>query len=214
MPTAVHFYDPDARRLVSEAIRLIEQRTRADVIVALRRHSTSYRLADQRAGAIAAMVALLVLLFHPIHFAVFAIPFDVAFAYGLGYFVASRSSTVRRWLTPGAVRDAAVRAAARETFVDLGVSRTRRRMGVLVYVSMLERRAEVVADVGIDPTALGPGWSTAVGSLDAALRARPTREPNFAEFLRALDALGASLAQALPRRAGDDSELSDEVSSS
>src|SRR5438045_3928208 len=42
-----------------------------------------------------------------------------------------------------------VLAAARAAFVELGVHRTRARTGVLVYVSVRERRVELVCDVAV-----------------------------------------------------------------
>jgi putative membrane protein len=91
--------------------------------------------------------------------------------------------------------------------VALGVGRTRDRNGVLVFVSLFERRVGVVADVGIDPRAMGAAWTDAVGALEASLAAGADTE----RFLAALAALGPPLAAAMPHRDDDVNELPDEV---
>ena len=58
-----------------------------------------------------------------------------------------------------------MRTAARAAFVDQGISRTRGRTGILVFVSLFEREVEVVADVGVDPVLLGEDWTRAVAAL-------------------------------------------------
>ena len=93
--------------------------------------------------------------------------------------------------------------------MDLGVSRTRGRTGILVFVALFEREMEVVADVGIDEAALGLGadWRKALEELRSSLRPQPAFD-RFAEKLRAI---AAPLAIALRRAEDDVNELPDEV---
>lgn len=71
-------------------------------MVTLRRQSGDYAAADRLAGALAAFMCLLVLLFHPHPFAVATMPVDVVIAFGLGLLASARSPAVRRALTPAA----------------------------------------------------------------------------------------------------------------
>ncbi|MDO9015645.1 MAG: hypothetical protein Q8S73_07180 [Deltaproteobacteria bacterium] len=203
------FLQPEARRRAAEAIAAIEAQTCAEVVVTVRRQSGDYLAADRLGGALLAFACLLVLLFHPHPFAVATMPVDVLLAFGLGALIAARSTVVRRALTRPAARAQLVRTAARAAFVDQGVSRTRRRGGVLVYVSLLEGDVEVLPDVGLDPAALGPGWSDRV----AALRAAVARADVDA-FVAALTALGPALALAMPRDPDDVDELPNTVEAS
>ena len=200
---------PEARRLATAAIAAIEAQTSAEVVVTLRRQSGDYAAADRLAGALAAFACLLVLLFHPHPFAVSTMPVDVLLAFGLGLFASARSAAVRRALTSAATRARLVATAARAAFVEQGVARTAQRTGLLVYVSLLERAVEVVADVGVDPAALGPAWTASL----TALRSAVVRGDADA-FHAALVALGPPLGQALPRRADDRDELANTVEAS
>jgi putative membrane protein len=201
------FYEDRARAETKAAIASIEAQTSAEVVVALRLASGPYRDLDYLAGVLLAVVGLTAMLFVDRPFQLASFPIGVVASFVLGAFAASRLPVVRRlFLMPGRAR-AAVRTAARAAFVDLGVSRTRGRSGILVYVSMLERRVEVVPDVGVDAAALGPAWAEAVGALERSLRPRPT----FDRFLASLRALGPLLGQGLPRAADDVNELPDDV---
>jgi putative membrane protein len=115
---------------------------------------------------------------------------------------------LRRWLTPRSVRLENARSAARTAFVDGRYSRLPQRNAVLVYVALLERHVEVVADLGIRVEALEPGWSATTEALAGALRAQPDLE----RFLAALRRLGALLGREHPRLPDDVNELPDEVS--
>jgi putative membrane protein len=99
-----------------------------------------------------------------------------------------------------------VQGRARATFVELGISKTSARTGILVYVSMFEKSAEVVCDVGIDAAVLGAPFAHAIAALDVALH----RGPSFPGFAAALRALGPILGKTLPRLADDINELPDE----
>jgi putative membrane protein len=199
----------EARRLATAAIAAIEAQTSAEVVVTLRRQSGDYAAADRLAGALAAFVCLLVLLFHPHPFAVATMPVDVIIAFAIGLFASARSAAVRRALTSAATRARLVATAARAAFVDQGVARTAQRTGLLVYVSLLERAVEVVADAGVDPAALGPAWTAALAALQAAVA-----RGDVDAFHAALVTLGPPLAQALPRRADDRDELADTMEAS
>jgi uncharacterized membrane protein len=76
----------------------------------------------------------------------------------------------------------------------------------LVYVSLFERRCVMLADLGIDPAALEPGWSTSKRELEQAVKQR-----NLPAFQQALLSLGPVLGDVHPRSADDVNELPDEV---
>lgn len=189
-----------------EAVAEVEQRTSAEIVVALRRTSGHYRQADLTAGGLAALAALCVFLYHPEPFDFTFLPLEIL---GISGFVAAACAhlpPLRRLLTPRRVRDENVHDAARAFFVDRGVTHKTRRTGVLIYLSALEHRVEVVADIGVDEAALGPRWKASHALLAAAFA-----EGSLDRFLEALRGLGPILGDELPHHAGDASELPDEV---
>jgi putative membrane protein len=202
------FFAPDAPARVRGAVVAVEAQTSAEIVVALRRASGHYRQADLTAGCVAALAALCVFLYHPQPFDFTFLPLELA-GFFLGAALAcAHLPPLRRLFTSRRVRDENVHDAARALFVDRAVTRTKKRTGILVYLSALEREVEVVADIGVDEAALGPRWKEAKARLAVMLV-----NGSLDGFLDTLKSLGPILAEELPRETDDVNELSDEVAS-
>ena len=200
------FTDKAAKAEVAEAIRAIEKLTSAEVVVAVRASSGHYRHTDYLVGFALSFAALLVFLFDEHEFSIEWMPLDSVFAFALGAFISASFPPLRRLLTSKKLMQGNVACRARATFVELGIGKTSARTGILVYVSMFEKSAHVVCDVGIDTAVLGAPFATALAALDAALHAGPS----FPGFAAALRSLGPILGKTLPRLADDINELPDE----
>lgn len=198
------FYEKDAEREVAKAIARIEARSSAEIMVAVRPSSGRYTDADCILGFVLSFAGLLVFLFHPapIRIEIFALEFPLLF--GLGMALSAWIPPVRRLFSSRERLDDNVVTAARAAFVELGVSRTRDRTGLLVFVSMFERKVVVVPDVGIQRAALGE----ALAKLEGVL----SESPELSRLVAALDELAAPLARVLPRAEDDENELPDTVS--
>ncbi|MBV8972830.1 MAG: hypothetical protein JO290_11115, partial [Sphingomonadaceae bacterium] len=101
-------------------------------------------------------------------------------------------------LTPRAIKREHVHAAALAQFAARGIGATRAHTGVLIYVSLPDRIAEVVADTGIFARVSPDHWATTVTALTDGIRAGRPGEG----FVRAIGLAGAVLAEHFP--AGDD----------
>jgi putative membrane protein len=114
---------------------------------------------------------------------------------------------LRRLLTSSKRRATQARAAAEAAFQRCHVHQTRAQTGVLIYVSLLEREVEVIADSGASAGVPNEEWAARVGALRAAANEADPAEA----ILKALENLGEALAKHLP--GGDDNpdELADEV---
>ncbi len=117
----------------------------------------------------------------------------------------------RRGLWPedldAGAREAIVREAAQFAFWSRGLSRTRGRTGVLLFLAVAERHAEIVADEGILARIAPEAWSGVLRDLMAAL-ARGEAE---AGLIRAVERIGAALAAEFPAAPGDTDELPNRV---
>jgi putative membrane protein len=201
------FFAKDAKEKAKKTVLAVEAQTSAEILLAVRPRSGHYRHADYLAGSIAAFAALLLLLFLPQTFTVDTMPLDVLGAFALGAVLTANLPPLRRLLAGRKRLAESVRTAARAAFVDDGVARTTRRTGILVYASVFEQRVEIVADVGVDPKALGEAWEKASRALEGSLAGGADLD----RFLAAVTALGPALATALPHHEGDRDELSDEM---
>jgi putative membrane protein len=201
------FFEAGARERVAAAVRAVELETSAELVVTLRPISGHYRHTDYLVGALCALAALCVFLYHPEPFDYDFLPLELGAVFGAGALASAYFGPLRRVLSSPSLRAANVRRAARAAFVDLGVSRTRARTGVLVYVSMFERRAEVVSDVGVDAKALEAPARKVAAAVEGAF----ARGASLERFVAALRDFGPALAAALPREDDDVNELGDEV---
>jgi putative membrane protein len=200
------FFLKESKARVTAMIRDVEAQTSAELVVAVKHTSGQYRDIDFLAGFAVALAILCALLFLPVPFAVGAMPIDVVAGFLFGAFFMAHASPLRRLLLSRRRIAASVHAVACASFVDRGISRTKGRNGVFVFVSTFERSIEVIADVGIDPQALGDPWHTGV----AAARDAVSRL-DFDRFVEALRTLGPPLGAAMPHMADDVNELPDEV---
>lgn len=130
-----------------------------------------------------------------------------ALAAGSALALLSWSPRLRLALTPRGVRFRAAHANAVRQFLARNVHRTEARTGVLVFVSLAERYAEVLADGGIDAQVPQERWDAIVGGLTES-----ARDGRLAEGLvLAVQEAGRLLAAHFPPRAGDENELSDHL---
>ena len=113
---------------------------------------------------------------------------------------------LRMALVPRAVRRARAHREAIEQFFARGVSRTRNRTGVLIFVSMAEHYARIVADEGIASKVPQSEWQGAVDALTGHMH-----EGRIAAgFITAIERCGAVLAAHAPPDGATD-ELPDRL---
>lgn len=196
------FFHDAAKDRVREVVAQVEAQTSVELVVAVHPSSGHYRHSDYLFGAGVALTALLVFVYHPHPFRSDLFPIELTAAFLLGTLVSAGLPRLRRLLTSVALMESNVARTAKATFVDLGVSDTRARTGVLVFVSFFERTVDLVMDRGVrvDEASLAP--------VRAALTAA-IRRADLEAFYRALLALGPVLAQACPRSDDDVNELDD-----
>ncbi len=114
---------------------------------------------------------------------------------------------VRVALLPPATRRAIAHRVAMEQFILRGVGRTKDRTGVLIFVSLAERYARIIADDGIAARVAQPAWQGAVDALIEHMR-----EGRIADgFVEAIGRCGDVLATHFPRAEADRDELPDRI---
>lgn len=200
------FFSDEAKRATKSSVEKAEAQTCAEIVVAVRKSSGRYGVLAYHFGLGLAAVVVTYLLITPELYSAFAIALDGVIAFALGALFAANLDTVKRALSRASTLDENVNRGARAAFFDLGISRTSGRHGVLVYVSMFERRSVVLTDIGVDAARLGERWAAARESLAHAIERR-----DLPAFQAAIAGLGAALRDAHPRAADDVNELPDEV---
>ncbi|HYX46180.1 MAG TPA: TPM domain-containing protein [Sphingomicrobium sp.] len=114
---------------------------------------------------------------------------------------------LRLFLTPAVTKHRRVRRRAIAIFQAAAAGRTAHKTGVLIYLSLAERRAEIVADEAIHKITDEHTWGEAMTALLADVRDGRVGDGICA----AVERVGAVLSEHFPRLAGDANEIPDKL---
>jgi uncharacterized membrane protein len=95
-----------------------------------------------------------------------------------------------------------------KVFERLGMHKTAARNGVLVYISVTDRKLAIVGDTGIHERVGEAYWQGLVAGVLLRMREQGPRDG----LVHAVAEVGRALGHHFPRRPGDKNQLSDEVS--
>jgi putative membrane protein len=110
-------------------------------------------------------------------------------------------------LTPGIVKSRRVRRRAVRYFKVGAERRTAGRTGILIYLSLIERRAEIVADESIHSAVPNELWGKAMADMLAEVR-----DGRIADgMIAAIGDVGGILSEHFPRGDDDMNELPDRL---
>lgn len=197
-------FDKTACETLAGCIQEIERNTDAELVVIVRARSASYASADYLFGFSLAFVVLLVILFAPFSFPEYWVPIDVAVAFVIGSIISWRSNALRRLFSKKNFRNKSVRTAAAAMFYEAGVANTNAEMGVLIYLSLLERRLELIADRGVLKMVPANDWNQELFELHNV-----GKTPNPKTFQAAIQRFGIVLAEHVPATGENPNELPD-----
>jgi len=110
-------------------------------------------------------------------------------------------------LTPGATKTRRVHRRAMALFRTAAEKRTKASTGVLLYLSLAEHRAEIIADEAIHSKVSADVWGEAM----AVLLAEVKQDRPGEGMAQAVAQIGKILAEHFPRSEGDTNELPDRL---
>jgi len=114
---------------------------------------------------------------------------------------------LRLLLTPGSTKTRRVRRRAVMLFKTGGERRTIGRTGILIYLSMGERRAEIIGDEAITAVTTPETWGEAMAALITDVKAGRPGDG----IVAAVERIGDVLAQHFPKTSTDTNEIPDKL---
>lgn len=211
--------NPTDRQAVAEAVGAAERRSTGEIVTIVTARSDRYTDMALGWSAFIALLALTALNLAPDFYlglvdrllglwahhwgprAVLGLALTVASLKFGGMLLLMEWSPLRLALTPGPIKAARVRARARLAFRLCAQGRTRARTGVVIFLSLAERRAELIADSAIADKVGPEVWGEAMHAL-----LREVREGRIGDGLvAAVGQVGDVLAAHFPR--SDDKAL-------
>jgi putative membrane protein len=204
---------------VTAAVARAEQATEAEICPVVARASGRYDRAEDIVGLWTALLALSLLWFlwppkspephvwgevsPTVQLGLYIVVMVLSFL--VGVLAANRVDWLRRLFTPRREMADEVRRRAQAVFFDQRVHHVDSASGVLIYVSLYERQAAILADEHV---------LTAVGqeTIDRWCRDFTTslhREPAIDAMCGVIEQIGTRLSESLPRRTGNVNEVPD-----
>jgi len=199
----MHF-TPEDHAAVAAAIRDAEKETSGQIVCVLAHASSRYAYIPILWASVVALIAPWPLI-ELTQWSVQRI-FIVQLAVFLVSLLIFSWQPLRLMLVPLPVRRARAHRAALEQFVVRRIAHTKNRSGILIFVSLAERYARIVADEGIAGKVQTTEWQAAVDALVDHMRAGRVA----AGFTTAIERCGAVLAAHAPPD-GSANELPDRL---
>lgn len=193
------------RDIIAEAVRGAESRTAGEIVVVVDRAAGGY-------ATVPVVMALALALFVPWPL-LWLTTISASRIFTFQLIAAAMLLAALLWygrggrFVPGFVKRRRAHEAALREFTARGLSLTQGRTGVLLYVAVQERYAEILADVGIDGKVDEAVWKDIIEALLLAAREDRLRDG----LVAAVASVGAVLAVHAPPVAGDVDELPNKV---
>lgn len=203
---AMAFLNDVERARIEDAVGAAEQRTTCEFVTVIAAASGHYLYLPTliAAGIVFALSGLVPLL-------PFSITFEQLYAGQVIGFIAL--SLLFRWppikmrLVPRPAQRRQAHLLAHEQFLDLGLSSTSSRTGIMLFVSVAERYVEIIVDRGIQAKIESTVWQRLVDEFVAYVRANRTADG----FVKSIEAATRVLAVHFPWHEGDVNELPNRV---
>lgn len=193
------------RRRISAAIQAAERLTSGEIVCVLARSSVEATVLPIVLAALVALLLPWLLVFLTALPVLMILSLQLALFVGLAVMLCL--PPVRAALLPAGTRRAIAHRAAMEQFVLRGIGRTQGRTGVLVFVSLAERYARIVADEAIASRVPQAEWQDAIDVLIEHMR-----EGRIADgFVVAIQHCARVLGTHFPVTADQRSELPDRI---
>jgi len=190
----------DKTRIV-EAICAAEAKTSGEIFCVVAHQSSDYRLVPLAWAAALALLVPAPLIYLTLW------PASVIYLVQLIVFIAASLAlslpAIRFHIVPRRTQHERAHTEALRQFFAQGLHQTENRTGVLIFASLAERYAEIVADAGINAKVAPDVWDKAIAALIAGIRHGRAADG----FVAAIEQCGALLAEHFPPGAMKRDEL-------
>lgn len=201
------YLNRDGLQKIEAAVHAAEKETSGEIVPILVRRSVAVALVPLIMGLLGVLIALSVLdslggAGLEMRERLIAIALSALVGWALG-----RLHRVQRWVIPRFEQEAAVNKRALLEFYQAELRKTKGGTGILLFVSLLEHRAIVLADEGIAQHCKPEDFQDVVRELIAGAKDKDLASG----FARAIEKCKRILAPHFPRQSDDTNELRDHL---
>jgi len=203
MKSAAEFLTKEEKARIDEAVAAVEKQTSGEIVPMLVDASYEYHRAELIGGGSLAMGTGLLVSWAFGHESIWW--FLAVFLPGFFLFqqLLRRLPGLKRLLIHPEEMTIEVREKALTSFLEQGLHETRDRTGILILISLFERRVQVLADSGINAKVPEKTWDEIVTIVTAGLKSGNACEA----VCRAIGRCGELLREHFPIKSDDSNEL-------
>ncbi|MDC7241329.1 MAG: TPM domain-containing protein [Spirochaetales bacterium] len=206
---------------IAQAVKKAESRTSGEISTAVIAESSDYAFFEVRAAVVFAVLLYILQLqiFHGLEAFVSSLVWNspawlvplfmgaVSLIGGGLFYFFSNLPAVDRVIIPKNIMAKRVRARALMHFTESGVYQTKDGTGILIFISLLEKRVEILADEGISSKMPEGEWESIVSEMTASFGDKKISEG----LIGAIERCGRRLEEFFPKPEGNENELSDNI---
>lgn len=211
----------DDLKKISSAVKEAESKTSGEIATAIIKESYNYAVYELLFAVIIGFIYFVVMMFfvgnienrlqslfwdyHIGHLLIFY-GFSTFLVIALFYFLGN-ISTIDRLIVSKKIRQLKVKERALRHFMESGVYNTKDRTGILIFISILEKRVELLADSGINEKIPPEKWQSIVDNIIQGIK----KKNITSHLIKSINDCGELLTQHFPIQPDDINELSDEI---
>lgn len=194
-------------KIIEDSVRIAEKTTSGEIVPMLVKASDLYPAAHFRSAIAFSIIFGLLAYYSPLNFddpiilLWIQVP-GLIFGYLLSYI-----PTVKRFFITSREIEEEVDQRAIQAFFENNLHFTRDRSGILIFVSLLEHKAKIIADSGVDKQVKDGIWDDILLKLTEKIRKGDLTEG----FVQAISSCGDILSTHFPIKRDDTNELSNKL---
>lgn len=196
----------DEKAFIKDAVKKAERRTSGEIVPVILKQSDFYPAAHFRLALVWGIIFSLITYYtidfdDPIVLILTQIP-GIIFGFLLAYL-----PFFKRLFTTKSEMEEEVNQKAIEIYFENHVSMTRDRTGIMIFISLLERKVKVLADCGINEKVEKDYWEKIVKNLILNIK----RGEIVKGMSEAIETCGNSLEKSFPIKGDDTNEISNDL---
>ncbi len=211
----------EEKEIIKNAVKNAESKTSGEIAVAFIKESSSYAIYELVFAVIAGFIYFVILTFFAnnienwlqnkfwdyniVHIISFY-GFSTFIFISVGYFIAN-ISYIDRLITLKTIMKNKVHQRALRYFIESGISYTKERTGILIFISILEHRVELIADKGINQKIEPAEWNRIIAYIIEGIK----KDKITQHLSNAVAECGNLLAKHFPIKKDDINELEDDI---
>lgn len=205
--------------VIKAAVAEAEKTTNGEIAIAVIPQSDSYSFVEMFAAVCFSFLSFFILLYFGN--AIWSLlekllwypsPKTLAAVIGVGvwvimlaFFLVVNIPAIDRFIIPNRIKEQRVYARALRHFVECGIYKTAERTGVLIFISILERKVFIIADSGISEKVDKNVWDSICGIITKGIKSKDTTT----SICTAVEQCGKILSEYFPKTIGNPNEYPD-----